>query len=157
MVWHHFLLHPCPPTPLQPSPHYTPNQTITSNSSSKTKRQTKTSNLFQFFQVNVLMHVAFINKRSFKDGFWTPSRLFSPWRFNEWIPLVVPTLFSYCIRPHSTPNCTCLWSGLPLSDDQAFMWNLSHCNGGSIVSIHKSRIMFSVPWNFCNTLFPTPI
>ncbi len=38
--------------------------------------------------------------------FLTHSRLFSPRRFNEWIPLVVLTLLSYCTRSHFFSNCT---------------------------------------------------
>jgi hypothetical protein len=62
-------------------------------------------------------------------------------------------LFSYCIGPHSTPNCTCPWSRPPLSYDQAFRWSSSHCNGGNIISTHKLHFMSSIPWNFCNTFF----
>jgi len=91
------------------------------------------------------------------SGFWTHLGLFSPWRFGEWIPSIVLTLFSYYTRSHSTPNCTCPKSSLPLSHDQVFRWSSSHCNGGYIVWIHKPCFMFSIPWNFYNTLFPTPI
>ncbi len=38
--------------------------------------------------------------------FLTCSRLFSPRRFNEWIPSIVLTLFSYCIRSNFILNCT---------------------------------------------------
>ncbi len=113
--------------------------------------------LFWFFQVGIPMHVTFISKWSFWDGFWTTSKLFSPWKFSELIPLVVPTLFSYCTGPHSTLNCTCPWNGPLFNHDQAFRWNSSHCSGGNIVSIHKPSFMFSISWSICNTLFPTPI
>jgi hypothetical protein len=83
--------------------------------------------------------------------------LFSPWKFNKWIPLVIPTLFSYCTLPHSTPNCTCLWNSSLLSHDQAFKGSLSHCSGGNIVLIHKSHFMSSILWSFCNTFFHTLI
>jgi hypothetical protein len=112
---------------------------------------------FRFFQVGIPMHVTLIDKWSFWDGFWKHLRLFSPWRFNEWIPLVVPTLFLYRIRSHSTLNCMCPWSGLPLSRDQAFKWKLSHCRKGNIVLIHKPHFLFSILWNFWNTFFRTPI
>jgi hypothetical protein len=88
------------------------------------------------------------------DDFWTLSRLFSPWRFNEWIPLVVATLFSYWTRPHFTPNCTCFLNDLPFSHDKAFRWSLSHYSGGIIILIHKLRFMSSILLDFCNTFFP---
>jgi hypothetical protein len=64
-------------------------------------------------------------------------------RFNKWIPSIVPILFSYCTKPHSTPNCTCPWSGPPFSHDQTFKWSSSHCGEGNIISTHKLRFMFS--------------
>jgi hypothetical protein len=82
---------------------------------------------------------------------------FSPWKFSKWIPSIVPTLFSYCTRSHSTPNCMCLWSGLPLSHEQTFGWSSSHYNGGSIILIHKPRFMSSIPWNLRTTFFPRQI
>jgi hypothetical protein len=103
------------------------------------------------------MHATFINKRYFLNGFWTPLGLFSTWRFNEWILSIVSTLFSYCIKSHSTPNRTCPWNGLPRNHDQAFMWSSSHLNGGNIVSTHELHFMVSILWSFCNTFFPTPI
>ncbi len=112
---------------------------------------------FWFLRINIPRHVAFINKWYFWDGFWTFSKLYSFWRFSKWIPSIVPTLFSYCIRSHSTANFTCPWGGPPLSHDQAFRWSPFHCNGGTITSIHKPHFMSSIPWNFCNTFFPTLI
>jgi hypothetical protein len=113
--------------------------------------------IFRFLQIDVPTHVAFINKWSFWDGFWTILGLISLWKFSEWIPLVVPTLFSYCTWPHSTPNYTCPWSCPPFSHDQAFKWNFSHYSGGNIISTHKPHFMSLISWNFCDTLFPTPI
>jgi hypothetical protein len=84
-------------------------------------------------------------------------RDFSTWKFSKWIPSIVPTLFSYYTRSHSTPNCMCLWSDSPLSHDQTFRWSSSHYNAGSIISTHKSHFMSLIPWNLCNTLFPTRI
>jgi hypothetical protein len=66
-----------------------------------------------FLQVNISMHVEFIYKWFFKDGFRTPPKLFSPKKFHEWIPTKVSTLFSYHTRSHSTLNYTYLW-GNPL-------------------------------------------
>jgi hypothetical protein len=104
-----------------------------------------------------LQHAPFINKWSFWGGFWTPSKLLSPWKFSKWIPLIIRISFSYCTRPHSTPNCTCPWNGVPLSHDQAFKWSSSHCNAKNIVSIHQPCFMSSILWSFCNTFFPTLI
>ncbi len=112
---------------------------------------------FQFLQISNPTHVTFINKWSFWDDFWTPLGLFSPYKFSEWILSIIPTLFSYCTRPHSTPNCTCPWSSLPLRHDQTFKWNSSHDSGGNIISTHTPCFMSSISWSFCNTLFPTPI
>jgi hypothetical protein len=61
--------------------------------------------------------------------------MFSPWRFNKWIPSIVPTLFSYHIRSHSTPNCTCLWRSPPFNHDQTFGWNSSHYSGESLYRV----------------------
>ncbi len=66
-------------------------------------------------------------------------------------------MFSYCKGPYSTLNNTCLWTGSPFNHDQTFKWSLSHYSGGNIVWTHKLRFMFSIPWSFCNTLFPTQI
>ncbi len=98
---------------------------------------------FQLFQV-VPTHATFIDKWSLWDGFGTPSRLFSPWRFNEWIFPIVPTLFSYYTWPHSTPNCTCPWSMLLFSHDQTFKWSSSHCSGGTSYRLtsHVLRLQF---------------
>ncbi len=103
------------------------------------------------------MHATCINKWSFWNGFWISSKSFSPENFNEWIPLVVPILFSYCTRSHSTPNYTCFWSDPPFNHDQTFKWNSSHCSGGKIILTHKPHFMFSIPQNLCNTFLPTPI
>jgi hypothetical protein len=110
---------------------------------------------FWFLQVGIPTHATFID--NFWDGFWTPSRLFSPKRFNGYILSVVPTLFSYHTRPHSTPNCMCPWCDLLLSHDQAFKWSSSHYNGGNIISTHKLCFMHLISRNLCNTLFPTLI
>jgi formate/nitrite transporter FocA (FNT family) len=66
-------------------------------------------------------------------------------------------LFSNCIGSHSTLNCTCTWSGLLLSYDQAFKWNVFHCSEGNIVSTHKPHFMPSIPQHLCNTFIPTQI
>ncbi len=79
----------------------------------------------------------------------------SPRRFNEWILSIVPTLLSYRIGSHSTPNCMHPWSGSPFNHDQT--WSLSHCSGGNIISTHKLPFMPLIPWNVCNTFFPTLI
>jgi hypothetical protein len=63
---------------------------------------------FWFLQVDIPMHATFIGKWCFYDGFWTPSRLFSPKRFNKWIPLVVFILFSHCTS-HIPPQITCVF------------------------------------------------
>ncbi len=123
----------------------------------KLRAKPKFQAFFWFLQIDIPTHATFISKWSFWDGFWTPLGLFSPWRFNKWIPLVVLTLFSYCTRPHSTPNCMCPWNSLPFSHDQTFKWNSSNYSGASIISTHMSGFMSSIPWNFCNTLFRTPI
>jgi hypothetical protein len=74
--------------------------------------------------------------------FWSIFMTIFNRRFNEWILIIVSSLFSYHTRSHSSSNCTWLWSGLPLSHDQTFRWNLSHCNGGNIVLTHKLYFMF---------------
>ncbi len=102
-------------------------------------------------------HTTFIVKWYFWDGFWTFLKLFSPYRFSKWIPSIVPTLFSYCIGSHSTPNCACPWSSLPFSHDQTFRWSSSHCSRKNIVSTHKPCFMLSIQWSFCDTFFPTLI
>jgi hypothetical protein len=61
--------------------------------------------------------------------------MFSPWRFSKWIPSIVPTLFSYHIGSHSNPNYMCFLRSLALNHDQAFRWNLSHCNGESLYQV----------------------
>ncbi len=70
-----------------------------------------------FLQVGIPTHAAFIYKWSFWDGFWTPSKLFSPIWFYEWFPTIISTLFSYCTRSHFASNYTCCCSALPLSHD----------------------------------------
>ncbi len=125
--------------------------------SSKTVNQTKTLNFFLIPQVNIPMHAAFIGKWSFWDGFWTPLELFSPRRFIKWILSIVPILFSYHIRSHSTPNCMCPWKGLPFNHGQAFKWSSFHCSGGNIVSIHKLCFMPLISRNLCNNFLPTSI
>jgi hypothetical protein len=109
------------------------------------------------FQATIPMHAKFIYKWSFWDGLRTLSNLRSLIRFHEWIPIVVSTLFSYCTRSHSTLNCTYPWDSPPLSHDQTFRWNLSHCHKGNIVLIHKSCFMPLNLWCLCNTFFPSPI
>jgi hypothetical protein len=47
-----------------------------------------------FLQVGILIHVTFISNWSLWDGCWTPSRLFSSWRFSKWIP----QLFQLCFH-----------------------------------------------------------
>jgi len=83
------------------------------------------------------LNVKLILKRRW---FLNLSELFSTWKFSKWIPLVIPTLFSYCIGSHSTPNCTCLWNGSPLSHDQAFKWSSSHYSVGN--NYINSQVMF---------------
>jgi hypothetical protein len=60
------------------------------------------------------------------------------------ISSMVPTLFSYCIRSHSTSNCTCPWNSSFLSHDQPFRWSSSPCSAGNIVYIHKPHLMSSI-------------
>jgi hypothetical protein len=118
--------------------------------------QTKTSSC-HFFQINILIHVAFIDKWSLWDGFWTPSGLFSPRRLCKWIPIVVSTLLSYHARSHSTLNYTCPWNDLLFSHDQVFRWNSFHYRRGNVVSIHKPCFMFLILWCFCNTFIHAQI
>ncbi len=47
------------------------------------------------------MHVTFIYKYFFKDDFWTPLNLFSPWKFYMRIHTIVSTLFWYHTTSHS--------------------------------------------------------
>lgn len=96
----------------------------------------------------ILIHVTFIYKWSFWDGFWTPKRLFSPKRLCKWIPTIVSTLLSYHTRSHFTLNYPCFWGGLFHNHDQAFKWNLSHCHGGNVVSIHKLHFMLLISQYF---------
>jgi hypothetical protein len=49
----------------------------------------------------------------FLGWFLNTFEIFSPKRFNKWIPLIVSTLFSYYTGSHSTSNCTYPWSNLP--------------------------------------------
>jgi hypothetical protein len=58
---------------------------------------------------------------------------------------------------HFTSNCTCFWGGLPFSQDQTFMWNLSHYYEGNIVSTHKTHFMLSISLCLCNTFLSTLI
>jgi hypothetical protein len=110
---------------------------------------------FNFFTVGIPMHVKFICKWSFWDVFWTPLELFSPRRFHEWLPTIISILFSYHTRSHSTLNYPCPWGGSSLNHDQTFMWNLSHCHGGNVVSNHNPCFMPSISQCFCNTFLPT--
>jgi hypothetical protein len=105
---------------------------------------------FNSFKFGIPMHVAFICKWSFWDGFWTPLEWFSPKKNHEWLPTIIATLFSYHTRSHSTSDYPCPWSGSFFNKDQALMWNFSHCHGGNIVSNHKSCFMLSI-----SQFFPT--
>jgi hypothetical protein len=62
-------------------------------------------------------------------------------RFSKWTLSVVLTLFSYCTRSHSTPNCMHLWSGPLLNHDQAFRWSSSHFVVGETLYRLKSRVL----------------
>jgi len=62
----------------------------------------------------------------------------------EWVPLVISILFSYHTSSHSTLNYTCPWNNPPLSHDQAFKWNLSHCSVRNVVLTHKPHFMPSI-------------
>jgi hypothetical protein len=65
---------------------------------------------FDHFKLTILMHAPFIGEWSVWDGFWTPSRLFSPKRFNIWVPSIISALFSYSHIPPRTHvlGATCL-------------------------------------------------
>ncbi len=102
-----FFLHPHLLTPPHLSPHYTMNKMLFLVFPQRLWTRPRLQAFFWFLQIGIPMHDTFINKWSFYNGFGTLSELFPPRRFNEWIPLVVPILFSYWIGSHSTPNCKC--------------------------------------------------
>jgi hypothetical protein len=142
--WHHFSLHPCPLTPFQFLLHHTSIKCILPVFPKRLRTKPKPQVFFWFFQACIPTHAPFIDKWSFRDGFWTFSKLFSPKKFNKWILKIVSTLFSYHSRSHSTLNCTCPWSSPLFNRDQAFRWSSSHCNGGNIILIHKLHLMCSI-------------
>jgi hypothetical protein len=124
--------------------HYTSNQMDIFRFSLKTINQTRTLNclLIPSSWHSNICHI--YRQVVFLGWFLTPLGLFSPWRFNEWTTLVVPTLLSYHTKSHSTPNCTCLWSSPLFSHDQTFRCNLSHYSGGNIVLTHKLCFMLLI-------------
>jgi hypothetical protein len=98
------------------------------------------------------MHVSFIGKWSFWDGFLTTLGLFSFKRFSKWIPLVVSIFF------HITQGHNPLWITHVLRVARFLtmtkpLWTLSHCDGGNIIFIHKPCFMFSIFRCFCNIFF----
>ncbi len=103
------------------------------------------------------MHVEFICKWLFKDGFWTLLKLFSPRKLCEWIPTIISTLLSYCSRSHFMSNYTYPWDDSPFNQDQAFRWNLSHCCKGNIILIHQAHFMPSILQCLRNTFIFSPI
>jgi hypothetical protein len=156
-LWHHFLSHPHFSTSLQLSLHYTLKQMVTSHFSLKITNHTK---ILKFLLIlsNWRSNACHIYLQVVLLGFfWTSLKLFSPWIFSKWIPSIVPTLFSYRIRSHSTPNYMHPWNGPHFNHDQAFKWSLFQCNGESIVLTHKPHFMPLISQNFCNTFFPTLI
>jgi hypothetical protein len=141
MLWHHFLSHPCPLTSPQLSPHYTSNQMATSHFSLKTMSQTKTSNFLPIFSSWCSNTCRIYEQVILQGWFWTHLGLFSPWRFNEWIPLIVPTLFSYYIGPHSAPIAHVLRAAYLLTIKIYSSGSLSHRSGGKTLYRLTSRTL----------------
>jgi len=79
--------------------------------------------------------------------------LSKPW----FVVVVISTLFSCRTMSHSTLNCIGPWNGPPLTITKPLGGLLSHYNGGSFVSIHKSCFMPLILWCFYNAFLPPTI
>ncbi len=111
---------------------------------------------FWFLQVSISTHVALIRKWSFWNGFWTPLGLFSPWRFNKWIPSIVSICF-HITHGHIPPQITCVLGVAHLLTITKPKDGIHPITVGEALYRFTSYVKPLILWSFCNTFFPTPI
>lgn len=144
--WHHFLLHPCLPTPLQLSLFYIMNEIASSHFSYKVMNHARILNFclipswWNFNACCIYLQIIILGWfLNFFEIILSQKIM--------WVDF--SNCFNFLFILHKVKfhiECTCPWSNPLFSHDQTLRSNLSHCLGGNVVSIHKLGLCFQ----FCD-------